>query len=319
MCPSFYLGLCRIKGGACYAQRAENQYNNTVLPQRFQTDLMHTQMLRQYEQGNKTPMKKYFNIIELYINLANKYATNECKKVIADLEFKRGRPLNKAEKDIIIFEHSKNRITDVRLNETGDFHCQIAVNLWADFAKKIKKKYGINTHAYTARDLDFTNASKSINMNYSHNGEYASEVNPPRFFVAVSDSKFDKLPNVKLKGYGQPILKKYNNEYYYKCPCSEKESKCDRCGVCFNANNTGKEYTIYVKYHGQKNAKGLKAAFTSGEIKPVMDMYRDSGWATDKEAKISKRKTTKDRLDTFSQNVERLRAADAKNKNKSED
>jgi hypothetical protein len=29
-------------------------------------------------------MKNYFNIIELYINLANKNATNECKKVIAD-------------------------------------------------------------------------------------------------------------------------------------------------------------------------------------------------------------------------------------------
>ena len=27
----------------------KNQYTNNVLPQRFQTDLMHTQMLRQYQ------------------------------------------------------------------------------------------------------------------------------------------------------------------------------------------------------------------------------------------------------------------------------
>lgn len=314
MCPSFYLGLCKIKGGACYAQRAENQYTNTVLPHRFKTDLMHTQMLKQYEKGNKAPMKKYFSIIELYIQLANKYSTDECKKIILDLEYKKGRPLSKVEKEIIMFEHSKNKITDVRLNETGDFHCQLAVELWAKFAQKIKKKYGINTHAYTARHLDFTDASKHINMNYSHDGEYANEINPPRFFLAVSDSKYDNLPNVKLKGYGQPILKKYKDAYYYKCPCSETDSKCEKCGVCFSPNNTGKEYTIFVKVHGLKNATGLKSAFTNNEIKPVMDMYKNSGWATDKEAKISNRKTTKDRLDTFTQNIERLRKNDKKNK-----
>lgn len=316
MCPSFYLGLCNIKGGACYAQRDENQYTNTVLPQRFQTDLMHTQMLKQYENGNKAPIKKYFNIIELYINLANKYATNICKQKIAELEFKKGRPLNKDEREIINLEHSKNRITDVRLNETGDFHCQIAVDLWANFAAKIKRKYNISTHAYTARHLDFTDASKNINMNYSHAGDYASETNPPRYFKVVEDEKYNNLPDVELKKYGEPILQKDGNIYYYKCPCSDKETKCDKCGVCFSPNNTGKEYVIYATYHGQKNAKGLKAAFTSGEIKPIMDMYKDSNWSTDKENRISDMETSRDKLDKFSQNVERLRAADAKKKGK---
>ena len=27
MCPSYYLGICTITNGACYAQRAENQYS----------------------------------------------------------------------------------------------------------------------------------------------------------------------------------------------------------------------------------------------------------------------------------------------------
>ena len=100
-------------------------------------------------------MRLYFRIVELYIQLANKYATDKCNQVIRDLEKKRRKPLTPVEKNIIMYEHSKNKITDVRLNETGDFHCQLAVNLWSKFAKKIKNKYGIDTHAYTARNLDF--------------------------------------------------------------------------------------------------------------------------------------------------------------------
>lgn len=306
MCPSFYLGLCEIKKGACYAQRAENQYTNNVLPQRFKTDLMHTQMLRQYQKGNKTPMKEYFRIIELYIQLANKYATDECNKVIKLLEAKKRRPLSKEEREIIIYEHSKNKITDVRLNETGDFHCQLAVDLWTKFAKKIKQKYGISTHAYTARNLDFTNASEYINMNYSHKGNYDSEHQKPRFFQAVSDSKYDSLPDVKLDENGNPMLGTDNKgRKYYKCPCSETESKCDLCGICFRPNETGESYVIYVKLHGQKNATGLKRGFTTKEIKPIIDTYNKLGWTTDTE----KGKTNKKSLKDFSTNVERLRNA----------
>lgn len=314
MCPSFYMGLCIISGGTCYAQRQENQYTNTVQPQRFQIDLMHTQMLRQYANGNKRPMETYFRLIEVYIQLANKYATDQLRKVINDMEWKYGRPLTKVEKDLLKAEHSKYKITEVRLNETGDFHCQLAVNLWAKFAKKIKRKYGVNTHAYTARNLDFTNASKHINMNYSHKGDYDSEIKP-RYFIAVKDEVYDKLPPVELKAYGEPILKKLSdNTYYYKCPCNEDEPTCDRCGVCFRPNNTGKEYTIYVRYHGLKNAKGLKGAYTRKEIKPVMSKYAEYGWSTPDEVNISNKKNTIKRLNDFSGHVERLRMADKINK-----
>lgn len=304
MCPSFYLGLCQIKKGACYAQQSENYHSNTVLPHRFQTDLMHTQMLRQYQKGNKTPMKEYFRLIELYIQLANKYATDECNKVINNLEKQRRRPLTKEEREIIIFEHSKNKITDVRLNETGDFHCQLAVDLWTKFAKKIKQKYNINTHAYTARNLDFTNASKHISMNYSHSGDYDNENQKPRYFQVVSDADYDSLAEIPLDEKGQPILGSlYNGNLYYKCPCTKKESKCDLCGVCFRKNETGKEYTILVKLHGQKNATGLKNGFTIKEVKPVIDYYDKLGWVGDSE----KGKTNVQSLKDFSTNVERLR------------
>lgn len=300
MCPSFYLGLCQIRNGSCYAQRAENQYTKTVLPQRFQTDLMHTQMLRQYQNGNKNPMKKYFGIIELYIQLANKYATDECRKVISYLEQKRRRPLSQEEKEIIKYEHSQNKITDVRLNETGDFHCQLAVDLWTKFAEKIKRKYGIDTHAYTARNLDFKNASKHINMNYSHDGEYDNEYQKPRYFKVLSDKDYDSLPNVKLDEQGQPILKEWKNNKYYKCPCSSEESKCDMCGVCFKPNYTNEEYTIYVKLHGQKYARGLKNGFTIKEIKPIMNAYNKYGWVNDNE----KNKSDNEQLKRYSQHVE---------------
>lgn len=317
MCPSFYLGLCRITNGACYAQRAENQYTTSVMPQRFQTDLMHTQMLTQYQKGNKDPMRQYFRLIELYIQLANKYATEECRNIISNTESKLRRKLTKEEKDFVTMINSKNKITDVRLNETGDFHCQLAVNLWAKFAKKIKRKYGIDTHAYTARNLDFSKASNYINMNYSHEGEYDNENVKPRFFRAVKDAYYNNLPETGIDENFQPILgTNEKGEKYYKCPCGQDESACDKCGVCFKKNTTGCEYTIFVKYHGLKNASGLKSAYTQNEIKPIVDMYKQNGWTTEKESEKSDSNQTKEKLDIFSKNVERLRNADKKKKEK---
>ena len=318
MCPSFYLGLCKIKDGACYAQRAENQYTTTVMPNRFQTDLMHTQMLKQYQSGNKNPMKEYFRIVELYIQLANKYATDECVKAIKNAEIQLRRKLTKEEKEFIKITNSKNRITDVRLNETGDFHCQLAVDLWANFAKKIKRKYGIDTHAYTARNLDFSKASNYISMNYSHDGEYENENNKPRYFQAVSDVFYTKLPDTSLDENYQPILKTHTKPdgtmiRYYKCPCGDNESACDRCGVCFKPNATNEEYIIYVKLH-VKNASGLKSAFKQDEIKPIVNMWKQSGWATNDEYNVSTQPHIKDKFNIFDKNIDRLRKGYIKKK-----
>jgi len=310
MCPSFYLGLCTIRKGACYAQRAENQYTKNVLPQRWKTDLMHTQMLQQYENGNKEPMKVYFRLIEKYIQLGNAYAVNSYKKELKQLEHRKGTNLSKEEKRFLLWQHQcKYRISDVRLNETGDFHCQLAVKLWDEFAKKIKQKYGISTHAYTARNLDFSQASKNIAINPSHTGINLGEEIKPRYFNAVSDAVYDKLPDVKLGDNHQPILKfnKEKNKYYYKCPCGKGESKCNMCGVCFTPNETGKEYTIFVRYHGVKNATGLKKLFKTSEIQNVMKSLEDHGWTTPGENKIYNSKSTKNAMAKLDANVDRLR------------
>lgn len=272
-------------------------------------------MLQQYEHGNKTPMKKFFGLVETYIQLGNACAKNILNKAIQTLERKLRRPLTDVELNLLKAEHENYRITDVRLNETGDFHCQLAVRLWDKFALKIKKKYGIRTHAYTARHLDFSDVSKNIAINASNNGVQLGNEVKRRYFRAVSQEAYDRIPTIEITNEGQPILnKKYNDVWYYKCPCGEGDTKCDLCGVCFNPNLTGKEYTIFVEYHGLKNAKGFKHLFTQQEIKGVMDKLKQNGWVTDEEFKQYKSKAQTQKLKDTSQHVMNQRKASAKKK-----
>ena len=320
MCPSFYLGLCLIKGGTCYAQRDENQYTTTVMPNRFQTDLMHTEMLRQYQKGNKKPMNLYFSIIEQYIHLSRRYTKVLLNDAIQHMEIELNRKLTPEELNFLKKEHERHQIADIRLNETGDFHCQLAVDLWADFAQKIKQKYGINTHAYTARELDYSKASKDINFNYSRPMK-SDPNNKPRLFIAVTDQKYDSLEDTQLEVLGVPQLKvdKGNhNKLYYKCPCADEDSSCKKCRVCFNKNETGEEYIIYARQHGNKFAKGLKGAFTKNEIKPIINIMssEDYGWATEDEKTSFKNPETQRKLEDFTSHVNRLRTDDEIRKTK---
>ena len=311
MCPSYYLGICTIRNGACYAQQAENQHSNNVLPQRWKTDLMHTQMLQQYQNGNKTPMKQYFSLVEMYINLGKAYAKNLYRKEYERIKHNFGRDLTDEEKNLLKAVYNKSVITDVRLNETGDFQCQLAVDLWAKFARKIKKKYGINTHAYTARNLDFSKASNDIAINPSHTGINLG-TNQARMFKAVGDDFYDNLQGGDQVKDGQPILGEFNGKYFYKCPCGKGEAHCDRCGVCFNKNKTGKPFTIYVRYHGVTSANGLKNLFKKSEVDGVIQTLKKNGWITDDEYKSYKSNKTQAALNKLSANVDRLRKASKK-------
>lgn len=265
-------------------------------------------MLQQYQHGNKEPMKKYFNLVETYIQLGNAYSANIYKQEIKRLERLKRRKLTKEEKDIIILSCSEHRISDIRLNETGDFHCQLAVKLWDAFARKMKKKYGIGTHAYTARQLDFSDAAKNIAINPSHGNINLGDTKP-RYFKAVSDEEYDSLAEVELNENYQPILDKRSPEgkLYYKCPCGDKESKCDLCGVCFHPNETGKEYTIYVRYHGVKNARGFKNIFTKNEISSVMNALEKNGWLSEPEKETYHTTNNQKRLDKISNVTQRMR------------
>ena len=310
MCPSYYLGICTITNGACYAQRAENQYSakdkSSVLTNRWKTDLMHTQMLQQYQHGNKKPMKDYFNLIETYIQLGNAYSENFYKKEYKKMQMRLGRELTPEEKNFLRIQQSENKITDIRLNETGDFQCQLAVNLWGKFADKIKKKYGINTHAYTARNLDFSNVSKSIAINPSHEGINLGDAKP-RMFKAVGDKFYNSLEGGDKVENRQPVLGVVNGKYFYKCPCSRGETHCDMCGVCFDKNKTGKPYTIYVKYHGLVAANGFKNLFKKNEVEKVIEKLHKNGWITKKEYKSYISPKNQNFLDSISKKIDKQR------------
>lgn len=310
MCPSYYLGICTITNGACYAQRAENQYSakdkSSVLTNRWKTDLMHTQMLQQYQHGNKKPMKDYFNLIETYIQLGNAYSENLYKKEYQKMQIRLGRELTPEEKNFLRIQQSENKITDIRLNETGDFQCQLAVNLWGKFADKIKKKYGINTHAYTARNLDFSNVSKSIAINPSHEGINLGDAKP-RMFKAVGDKFYDSLEGGDKVENRQPVLGVVNGKYFYKCPCSRGETHCDMCGVCFDKNKTGKPYTIYVKYHGLVAANGFKNLFKKDEVEKVIEKLHENGWITEKEYQSYISPKNQNFLDSISKKIDKQR------------
>ena len=310
MCPSYYLGICTITNGACYAQRAENQYSakdkSSVLTNRWKTDLMHTQMLQQYQHGNKKPMKDYFNLIETYIQLGNAYSENLYKKEYQKMQMRLGRELTPEEKNFLRIQQSENKITDIRLNETGDFQCQLAVNLWGKFADKIKKKYGINTHAYTARNLDFSNVSKSIAINPSHEGINLGDAKP-RMFKAVGDKFYNSLEGGDKVENRQPVLGVVNGKYFYKCPCSRGETHCDMCGVCFDKNKTGKPYTIYVKYHGFVAANGFKNLFKKDEVEKVIEKLHENGWITEKEYQSYISPKNQNFLDSISKKIDKQR------------
>ena len=310
MCPSYYLGICTITNGACYAQRAENQYSakdkSSVLTNRWKTDLMHTQMLQQYQHGNKKPMKDYFNLIETYIQLGNAYSENFYKKEYKKMQMRLGRELTPEEKNFLRIQQSENKITDIRLNETGDFQCQLAVNLWGKFADKIKKKYGINTHAYTARNLDFSNVSKSIAINPSHKGINLG-AEKPRMFKAVGDKFYNRLKGGDKVENRQPVLGVVNGKYFYKCPCSRGETHCDMCGVCFDKNKTGKPYTIYVKYHGLVAANGFKNLFKKDEVEKVIEKLHENGWITEKEYQSYISPKNQNFLDSISKKIDKQR------------
>lgn len=315
MCPSYYLGICTITNGACYAQRAENQYSSkdksSVLTTRWKSDLMHTQMLQQYQNGNKKPMRDYFNLIETYIQLGNAYSENLYKKEYEKMKARLGRELTDEEKNFLRIQQSENKITDVRINETGDFQCQLAVNLWAKFADKIKRKYGINTHAYTARNLDFSQASKSMAINPSHEGINLGNAQP-RMFKAVGDKFYNSLQGGDQVKDRQPILGEVNGKFFYKCPCSRGETHCDQCGVCFAKNQTGKPYTIYVKYHGLVAANGFKNLFKKNEVEGVIEKLYQNGWITEEEYQSYISPKNQNFLDKISANIQKQRDAKPK-------
>lgn len=304
-CPSYYLGLCTIKNGACYAQRGENQYPNSR-NRSMQSDLMNTELLRKYQKGNKKPMRDYFSLVEMYIQIGNAASKNVYAKTIESLR-RRGKEITPQVEETVRDISEEYKITDIRLNEAGDFPCQLSVDLWVKFAKKIGSKYGINVHAYTARNLDFSNRPSNFSVLPSHEGINIGK-EPNRRFHAVNDNLYDSLKGGDTVDENhQPILGDRNGKKFYKCPCGEGEPHCDMCRVCFNRNRTGVPYTIFVRYHGLTAANGLKYLFKKDEIDKTIQIAIEKGWVTPQEAESYYSPKNVKNLDAVSNKIEKQR------------
>jgi len=309
-CPSYYLGICTIKNGACYAQRGENQYPNSR-NRNLQNDLMNTELLRKYQKGNKKPMRDYFSLVEMYIQIGNAAAKNIYTQTIDSLR-RRGKQITPQVEEIVRDISQEPKITDIRLNEAGDFPCQLSVDLWSKFARKVGKKYGIKVHAYTARNLDFSNRPENFSVLPSHEGINIGK-EPSRRFHAVNDKIYDSLQGGnQVDNNFQPILGEHNGKYFYKCPCGEGEPHCDLCRVCFNRNKTGKPYTIFVRYHGLTAANGLKHLFKKDEIDKTIQLAIQNGWISPSESDSYNSQANQHRLDTMSDKIDNMRARELK-------
>ena len=318
-CPSYYLGTCLISQGNCYAQRDENQYDNTRI-KNTEYDIMTTELLRRYEKGEKEPMKKFFRLIELYLQIGNAAAKNVFKRNLKVLENQLRKKIEdgSSEWNTLKIIANQYRITDIRLNGSGDFPCQLAFDLWNKFANKVGKKYHIYVHAYTARKLDFSNRNEFMSVMPSRKDINIGD-EPYRRFWVVNDEKYDSfIGKGETKEYGVPILR-YDEKlktWYFKCRCSKQSEECGNCGVCYRRNRTGKPYTIIVRYHGQNNAHGLKSAFTQDEIKDCIEQSIKLGWVTPQEVASYNSQETQVKNANWSEKVMNQRKEAEKRKNK---
>ena len=256
-CSSFMGNLCKVPRYGCYAQQDENQYPS-VRQRRWKTELLHTAMLEVYDKHPEI-MNLYFDIIEEYIQIGREYSNKLIQKRLKDYSIMNVNlgDMTEEEKNKYFAPERKYVITDIRINEAGDFPNQLMVNLYSDFAKRMKTKYNITTHAYTARTLDYADASDNINLNFSRK-EIKNGKGPNRYYVAIGEKAFEKLEPTELLAPGKPELKTLqkdpndpdNVEYYYKCPTYDrKDITCRSCRVCFDKNETGHDYTIYAPVH----------------------------------------------------------------------
>jgi hypothetical protein len=301
MCPAFYNGTCKIKKGACYAMALENQYStidmekkgDSAMSHRFRTDVMYTRMLDMYERDDNSALRLYFDIIKKYIRLSHKYGDIITEKTINDVKTTMQGVMTPEMENTLRMVGESYKIKDVRLNESGDFQCQLAVDVWGAFSKELKAEFGIDTHAYTARLLDYTGVKDDIAINASHDNVNTGD--NKRKFICCKEATFNSLEGGEgLKSFGVPNLgvreTRNGTEYFYKCPCSySNEDVCGTCGVCYKKNNTGVPYTIYITQHGSE-LSSIKNLFSKKQLGSVMKAANKKGWNTPEEQQASKGK-----------------------------
>lgn len=262
-CPAW--NECLVKH-ACYARAGQKRENNSF-----------------YADTNKNLMwqltKEDPKMMELMMNMVKSYMFDydsilkKGNKIFQQhgIKAKTGEDLmslnfSEIDEEIAqLFTNNRN-ITEVRLNENGDFIGQWLVDAWNDFAGQISR-FGITVSAYTCRHLNFEGI-KNIVLNASN----LAVKNATRYFIAITEAaynsfddtydgmtqdgkinmKLQPLGNVNEMGEWTP-----NGNMYYKCPCGRDDMadgkvNCYQCNTCYIPNdiNNGNPYYVFVKVHG---------------------------------------------------------------------
>lgn len=270
-CPAW--NECLLKE-VCYARDSEKQYGE-------QRDA-NTKKNLMWEAGHRDPeiLKQIFTLLRLFVVDYAKCLEeiNSFGKEYTVDELSQHRFGDFDEKIQQIFSENK-RITDIRLNENGDFIGQWLIDAF-DVEAGDFLKIGVNTSAYTCRNLDFSRVQNLI-INCSNRSVKYGAVQ--RYFLAVDDTMYNAFdetyggPNNsltynkegKIEVNPQPLYKfdakthiclGENGNYYYKCPCGRnpKDKKsdvdCYRCKLCYTRNEKQNGiYYVLVNAHGAKS------------------------------------------------------------------
>lgn len=188
-----------------------------------------------------------------------------------------------------VFEPAR-RVTDIRLNENGDFINQDLLNSFDQIIAADLKLIGINTAAYSCRKLNFDgikniiiNASRVAMEVHDEEGNTVNDGCIQRYFYAIPEEMYDNIedtfpedkkvglqpnsigsikipkPLFRLNGDGTRTA---NGNWYYKCPCGRKDFEFDSelgaapAGVKTNAASSVNCYQCHLCY--EENSPEIK-------------------------------------------------------------
>lgn len=127
-------------------------------------------------------------------------------------------------------EQAPVRIRYIRISEDGDFPDQDTLNFCDKLAGHIKAKYGIQTAAYTHRQLDYSGV-KNIIINAS---DYRIQ-NATRYFICTDRESWANLPEGMSDGSTNPGGVDTSNGVF-KCHCD-----CRKCYFCYRTKEQNGE------------------------------------------------------------------------------
>ncbi len=279
-CPAW--NECIVKH-ACYARAGEGTYYDN---QKTSNDKKH--LMWEACQGDPELTEYVYEMLKAYVvnwgDVAKEIGAND--EEIEELISKNFSEIEDQNTLYAIKNHV--RVHDVRLNENGDFIGQWLLDEFDRIAGDFKV-IGVNTAAYSCRNLNFTGI-KNIVINASRMIMEGDAI--ARYFYAIPEKMYDafedtyeskdivndynavhRVPKPLVNAKGQP-----NGSFYYKCPCSREDFtidgvasasgkgkkvhvNCYQCHLCYEApdeemknilkQGNGK-FFVFVKAHGSK-------------------------------------------------------------------